>query len=693
MKKMLLCAIVTFLSCIILSSVHALEWYDDFTNSIDDYNKTITLTLYNGTNKNVTIPKNVNINGDTYKVILSGGVFRNNQTIEKVSIEDGVVAGQSLNSLFYNASKLSEINMGAMDTSQLTDISYAFYGLASISTLDLSKFKTDNVETMRNVFGGGSLSNEKGLQELDISSFDTSKVTIMPTIFDSIVLKKIKIGPKTKFHIKNSDTAQGSPFGRGTWRKLEDGKLYSAIEICNQAELGNAAGTYVKVSDISDQMVIDFNVIFKLGSFNKFKILEVSDPNVVLLTPQKKGLAIKYSPSNGDINLNEYAVLLIQDAVTDVDGNKYDLQVKVENIKIKNVTLKDDVLSTVYLGILQNDGHGLRLTNYNYASLNDIDNDYSSIRYTISKSGTETATSYDLTFKVVDKSGNVLDGSYIFSAIDIDQPSRLDTNTPYKYLDNSYGFGLYSEGISLVSGYDKDTITFSKDLSYLIRYPSDSYRITGTRTDNNSEASEFVVKASSSEFKISWTGSSPAYTSVFAYYQPKNIEIENRNTFGDLIVGSKFELYDSNNNLVGEWTTENGSKSFFLNPGKYTVKQISVPDDYILAQSEVFFVDINDALTYKDESVDKIVIINGTEGNNIPVIPSKGVCKTTNVDGVTHYFDVDGNEITYDEWENKCQESPNTGNLLPYIMIAFSVFMMAGSFIITKRKNVLKKTK
>ena len=71
-----------------------------------------------------------------------------------------------------------ELDLSNFDTSKVTDMSGMFAGMSSLTTLNLSSFNTSKVTNMRSMFGGMS-----SLTTLDLSNFDTSKVTNMSTMF------------------------------------------------------------------------------------------------------------------------------------------------------------------------------------------------------------------------------------------------------------------------------------------------------------------------------------------------------------------------------------------------------------------------------------------------------------------------------------------------------------------------------
>jgi surface protein len=81
---------------------------------------------------------------------------------------------------FYDYRELTEIEgmKEYLNTEQVTNMSDMFYGCESLTSLDLSNFKTDNVTNMSGMFYDcNSLTN------LDLSNFDTKNVTNMNAMF------------------------------------------------------------------------------------------------------------------------------------------------------------------------------------------------------------------------------------------------------------------------------------------------------------------------------------------------------------------------------------------------------------------------------------------------------------------------------------------------------------------------------
>ena len=102
--------------------------------------------------------------------------------------------------LFWLFRYVEEIDVSGFDTSRVTDMEMMFSQLEKVKKLDLSTFDTSNVINMRQMFG---ITNK--LEELDLSSFDTRNVTNMGSMFGSMS------GIKT-LDISNFDTSNVENF-------------------------------------------------------------------------------------------------------------------------------------------------------------------------------------------------------------------------------------------------------------------------------------------------------------------------------------------------------------------------------------------------------------------------------------------------------------------------------------------------
>ena len=90
----------------------------------------------------------------------------------------GIIANESMMNYFVGFNKMTSIDLSALDTSEVTNMSGMFASCGSLTNLDLSKFDTSQVTDMSYMFDYC-----ESLTSLDVSNFDTSKVTNMFFMF------------------------------------------------------------------------------------------------------------------------------------------------------------------------------------------------------------------------------------------------------------------------------------------------------------------------------------------------------------------------------------------------------------------------------------------------------------------------------------------------------------------------------
>ena len=84
----------------------------------------------------------------------------------------------SMGGMFSGCSSLTTLDLSNFKTEKVTDMNSMFNGCSSLTTLDLSNFKTDNVTNMGTMFNGCS-----NLTTLDLSNFKTDNVMYMNIMF------------------------------------------------------------------------------------------------------------------------------------------------------------------------------------------------------------------------------------------------------------------------------------------------------------------------------------------------------------------------------------------------------------------------------------------------------------------------------------------------------------------------------
>ena len=143
---------------------------------------------------------------DTSKVTNMDSLFYGMVNIENINVSNFDTRNvTNMNHMFSSMHKLKQLQLPAtFNTSGVTDMGYMFYNSKSLTSLDVSMFNTEKVTNMREMFGYlesvtsikfGSSFNTKNVTDmygmfagtnlttLNLSSFDTSKVTNMRQMF------------------------------------------------------------------------------------------------------------------------------------------------------------------------------------------------------------------------------------------------------------------------------------------------------------------------------------------------------------------------------------------------------------------------------------------------------------------------------------------------------------------------------
>ena len=92
-----------------------------------------------------------------------------------------VYLNEDMNSMFRNMSSLISLDLSNFDTSKVTNMSYMFFNTSSLALLNLSNFDTSQVMNMDSIFR-----RMTNLTTIDLSNFDTSKVTDMSSMFSDM---------------------------------------------------------------------------------------------------------------------------------------------------------------------------------------------------------------------------------------------------------------------------------------------------------------------------------------------------------------------------------------------------------------------------------------------------------------------------------------------------------------------------
>ena len=178
----------------------------------------------------------------TYKVTIGG--------------KGGIVANESMIYYFAGFYKMTSIDLSALDTSEVTNMSAMFDNCRNLTRLDVSKFDTSNVTDMGSMF---SFCN--GLRSLDVSSFDTSQVTNMDSMFsECFYLRSLDL---SKFDTSKVTNMSGMFSGCSSLTSLDLSKFdtSNAIDMSHMF-YGCGSLTSLDLSKFDTSNVIDMSSMF-----------------------------------------------------------------------------------------------------------------------------------------------------------------------------------------------------------------------------------------------------------------------------------------------------------------------------------------------------------------------------------------------------------------------------------------------
>ena len=158
---------------------------------------------------------------------------------------------------FLNCIVLTKIEgLEHLNTSEVKDMSYTFYGCSVLTSLDVSHFNTQNVTNMSNMFSGCS-----GLTSLDVKSFNTQNVTNMVYMFsDCSGLTSLDV---SHFNTQNVICMDNMFDGCSALTSL-DLRHFNTQNVTNMGGMfwGCSALTSLDVSHFNTQNVTDMSNMF-----------------------------------------------------------------------------------------------------------------------------------------------------------------------------------------------------------------------------------------------------------------------------------------------------------------------------------------------------------------------------------------------------------------------------------------------
>ena len=179
-----------------------------------------------------------------------------------------VYLNEDMNSMFRNMSSLISLNLSNFDTSKVTNMSYMFFNTPSLTLLNLSNFDTSKVTNMDSIFRGMT-----NLTTINLSNFDTSKVTDMSSMF---------------FDVRNLTTLNLSNFN--TSRVTDMGFMF----------YGMSSLTSLNLSNFNTGNVTDMSFMF--AQTHKLKTLNLGHLNTSRVTTMEKMFSNMWALESLDVS-------------------------------------------------------------------------------------------------------------------------------------------------------------------------------------------------------------------------------------------------------------------------------------------------------------------------------------------------------------------------------------------------------
>ena len=158
-----------------------------------------------------------------------------------------------------------EIDLSSFDTSKVTNMGRMFFGMSNLIALDLSNFDTSQVTDMRYMFSGMS-----NLIALDLSNFDTSYVTDMRSMFSS--MSSLATLNPSNFDTSKVTNMNGMFYGMRSLTTL-DLSNFDTSKVWDMEDMfGDMSSlTTLDLSNFDTSKVMSMNHMFFLNDKDKIK--------------------------------------------------------------------------------------------------------------------------------------------------------------------------------------------------------------------------------------------------------------------------------------------------------------------------------------------------------------------------------------------------------------------------------------
>ena len=225
---------------------------------------------------------------------------------------DRIYLNSNSSRMFMNFTKLTELDLSSFNTDRVTNMSEMFRGVKELTSLNLSSFNTQNVTNMSGMFYEMSK-----VTNLNLSSFNTQNVTDMSRMFQYV-------GSISSLDLSHFDTKN----------VINMNEMFSCMKNL----------TTLDVSSFNTSKVIDMSLMFWYSS--KINVINLSHFDTSNVTNMRM---MFYHLSNLEVlNISNFNT----EKVTDMSDMFYDMQnlvtLDISNFNTKNVTNFSHMFSLDY---------------------------------------------------------------------------------------------------------------------------------------------------------------------------------------------------------------------------------------------------------------------------------------------------------------------------------------------------------
>ncbi len=170
-------------------------------------------------------------------------------------------SAENIGGIFKNCVNLKSLDLSEFDTSRITNMSELFSGCRSLTDLNLNDFKTGNVTNMEEMFFGC-----RSLTNLDVSSFDTGNVGNMGGMFeDCIALSSLDLSNFETGSVTNMQNMFKN------CRSLDSLDLSSFTT----EKVGGMAGMFQDCSSLTDLDISSFGEYMIKGPYDERRVQDM----------------------------------------------------------------------------------------------------------------------------------------------------------------------------------------------------------------------------------------------------------------------------------------------------------------------------------------------------------------------------------------------------------------------------------